>query len=333
MKYRRVGRLPEPVSVIGFGAWGIGGTSYGPTDDAESRAALQCALDKGVNFFDTADLYGDGRSEQLVGSVLKERRSEVVIATKGGTLPHSGFDMPQDFSFQYLVEALERSLKNLSTDYVDLYQLHSPDLAAVRLDEVERFREYGVSKGMFRAFGVSVRNPKDGLQVLRDIPCDAIQVNYNLAEIGLDAECAEKGVGIIARTPLCFGFLTGRFGVDSEFEEGDHRKNWSRDQVSRWADSVDLFRGHMNEGGLTPTHYALLFCLANSRVSTVIPGMLSTAHVIENTQVVELDGFSERDLSVIAEIYRHNTFYDPAFKRKAIVEERISKYAGIKSVS
>lgn len=136
MRYRRLGRSGLLVSEVGFGTWGLGGTSYGPVDDEESRRALELAFDRGVTFYDTSDLYGDGHSEEVLGQVFADRRGQVQIATKVGTLPHSGFYMPQDFSAARIVAGVEASLRRLRTDYLDLYQLHSPQMALSNWDEI-----------------------------------------------------------------------------------------------------------------------------------------------------------------------------------------------------
>ena len=130
MKFRELGSTGMKISEIGFGTWGIGGNSYGPVDDNVAKMALEKALERGINFFDTSDIYGDGHSEELLGNVFSSRRKDVIIASKGGTLPHKGFYMPQNFSSEHLELALDKSLVRLRTDYIDLYQTHWPDHSA-----------------------------------------------------------------------------------------------------------------------------------------------------------------------------------------------------------
>src|SRR5688572_1441437 len=147
MRTRQLGRTGLTVSEIGFGTWGLGGDSYGPVDDATSREALMLAFDRGVTFYDTSDFYGAGRSEAVLGEAFRGRRDRIVIATKVGMLPHTGFDMPQDFSGPAIERGLEASLRRLQTDYVDLYLLHSPPLDLPNWDEIletlERLRTTG----------------------------------------------------------------------------------------------------------------------------------------------------------------------------------------------
>ena len=136
LRYRTLGKSNISVSEIGFGTWGLGGTSYGSVDDNVSRDALRVAIDRGVNFFDTSDFYGAGHSETILGDVISPYRENLVITTKGGMLPHDGFDMPQDFSVHHLTRSIENSLKRLRTSYVDVYLLHSPPTNLLNWDDI-----------------------------------------------------------------------------------------------------------------------------------------------------------------------------------------------------
>jgi aryl-alcohol dehydrogenase-like predicted oxidoreductase len=320
VRYRRFGRTGLQVSELGFGTWGLGGTSYGPVDDHTSLQALYQAFDSGINFYDTSDLYGDGHSEEVLGRAFRGRREEVIIATKGGLLPHTGFYMPQDFSIAYLERALGDSLRRLATDYVDLYQLHSPALDEVDLDGVIAFLQKKKDQGVIRFIGISVRSPEDGKRVVTRYPIDAVQVNYNLIdqrayENGLLSLCDRQGVGVIVRTPLCFGFLTGRFTGDERFQPPDHRANWPREQIRRWAQAPALF-APLNAGtSRTLVQLALQFCLWDPRVSTVIPGMMTPAEVMENVALYQVRQLDHQDIARIRRIYRTHTFYDQTIKR------------------
>ena len=297
MRYRPLGRTGLTVSAIGFGGWGIGGPieggrSYGATDDATSGAALEAAFAAGVTFYDTAPLYGHGHSESLIGQTFAGRRDQVVIATKAG---YSRFDAPADYHPQALRRSLEGSLRRLRTDYVDLFQLHDagpadrlnhPDLA----ETLDRLRE----AGLIRAWGASVKRPEHGLDWLETPGCAALQVNFSMmdprcVDHGLLARAEAQGVGIIARTPLNFGFLTGTLTGDELFPADDHRSRWSRAQLRAWADCARTLLAVPNsdpaESAITT---ALRFILAFSAVSTTIPGMLTPAHVAENTVAGDL---------------------------------------------
>ena len=262
MRYRQFGHTRLRVSEIGFGTWGLGGThgdsvAYGRTDDRQSLAALRRAFDRGINFYDTADFYGLGHSEQLLGAAFGGLRRHVVIATKAGFVDAR----TQDFSPNHIETALDASLRRLRTDYVDLFLLHSPPLETLERqsdtwDCVERLR--GIGKA--RAIGISVRSPDDGLAAVAQFAPDAIEVNFNLADQralqnGLFERCAHQGVGVIVRTPLCFGFLTGAFAQQDEFGESDHRANWSVEQRARWNEAAELFQARAV--GQTPAQFAL----------------------------------------------------------------------------
>jgi aryl-alcohol dehydrogenase-like predicted oxidoreductase len=321
VKYRRLGNTGLEVSEIGFGAWGIGGGSYGDVDEKESLAALDVAFDSGITFYDTSNLYGGGRSEELIGAAFKTKRDQVFIATKGGTLPHSGFHMPQDFSAKHLRDALAGSLKRLQTDYVDLYQLHSPSLNALESDETVEALVSFKKEGLIREYGISARSPMDAKIAIEKYGFPAVQVNFNLIdqramECGLYELAKKKGVGIINRTPLVFGFLTGTISASSSFQEGDHRTNWPKDQISRWANASQLFDFIGDGRRRTRVQVAIRYCLDHDAVSTVIPGMLNVAQVCENVGASDVPPLSDEEMARIAEIYKTYDFYDGSAKNR-----------------
>jgi aryl-alcohol dehydrogenase-like predicted oxidoreductase len=321
MKYRKLGGTGLVVSEIGFGTWGLGGNAYGKVDDAVSIAALQCAFDNGITFYDTSDLYGNGHSEEVLGQALHKGRDKLVICTKVGLLPHSGFEMPCDFSPQHIREGLEASLRRLKTEYVDLYLLHSPTMEMLRRDDqiVATLKALKQS-GKIRSYGISARSPGDALSSLQEFDFAAAQVNFNLIDQraidnGLFALAREKQVGIIARTPLCFGYLTGKLTGDEKFSGLDHRANWPAEQLKRWADAPDLFT-FLNEGrDRTPAQLALRFCLDQETVSTVIPGMMNESEVLENIRSVAMPSLQSDELERIRLIYQHHDFYDKNAKQ------------------
>ena len=182
MQYRKLGNTGIEVSEIGFGTWGLGGDSYGSVNDNVAKQTLKKAFELGVTCYDTSDLYGNGHSEVLLGDVFKNCRERVIIATKGGMLPHSGFYMPQDFSCKHLQKALEDSLKRIRTDYVDIYQLHSPTLADLENSDLIPFLHEQVRVGKIRTFGVSVRSPADGVVAIEKYGFPVIEVNFNKFE-------------------------------------------------------------------------------------------------------------------------------------------------------
>lgn len=317
MNYRNVGNTGLVVSEIGFGAWGIGGgagghPAYGNTDDAVSLNALHAAMDAGVTLFDTSDLYGMGHSEELIGRAFRDRRDKVVIATKGGMINPAG---NQDFSEVHLRDAMERSLTRLATDHVDLYQLHSPPLELLEQDDrLLRLLDDLVREGKARVVGISARSPQDALAAVERFGFRSVQVNLNLldwraVDCGLLQRCRELGAGVIARTPLCFGFLTGRYSVDDVRDPNDHRARWPREQLERWIDAAPLFGSVINSGdGQSPGQKALRFCLSFSEVASVIPGMLAPEQVVENCAASEFGGLNREELLSVERIYRDNSF-------------------------
>ena len=326
MKYRKLGKTGIEISEIGFGTWGLGGNSYGPADDQESITSLRSAFDKGVTFYDTSDLYGNGHAETVVGEAFKNDRDKIIIGTKGGLLPHSGFEMPMDFSAEYLRSALDKSLSRLRTDYVDLYLLHSPTLKEIEpaLATLREMRK----EGKIRSLGVSVRSPNDGKQIVEQYDVDAIQVNFNIidhraVENGLFGLAQEKGIGIIARTPLAFGYLTGSLTGKESFGGIDHRNNWPKDQLQRWASAPGVFSFLQNKDR-TPTQAALLWCLAQKEISTVIPGMMNLDHVAENTAASSLPSLSQDEIEKVFRAYKENEekFYNKSFVKVNPKEEK-----------
>lgn len=318
MKYRILGKTGFKVSEIGFGTWGLGGDSYGPVDDSVSKKALKLAFDLGVTFYDTSDLYGNGHSEEILGEVFKNVRDKVIIATKGGTLPHTGFYMPQDFSARHLENALEGSLKRLKTDYVDLYQLHSPTIMDIEKNNVIETLENFKAQGKIMAYGISVRSPDDGKIVIEKYNFPVVQVNFNMIdqraiENGLFDLAKEKRTGIIVRTPLVFGYLTGLLSGNEQFKGRDHRANWPKEQLKHWADSPDFFSFLYKDK--TPVQAALRFCLDFEAVSTVIPGMMNIAEVEENVKSSEMSHLSSEEHHRIQQLYQSHEFYDKSFRK------------------
>lgn len=315
MKYRELGNTGLKVSEIGFGAWGIGGDSYGYANDDESKRALLSAFDNGINFYDTSDAYGAGHSERLIGDTFKNVRDEIIIATKVGVITYSGRSMAQDFSANHIKNAIGNSLKRLKTDYVDVYQLHSPPIDILSNDESLRAFEDLKKQGKVKALGISVRAPLDGVIAIESGYFESVQVNFNVIDHrfideGLQELVSKKKIGIISRTPLCFGFLTGKISENTAFEPDDHRFHWSKGQLKMWSEAVRLFEPLYRRRGWTSTQLALKFCLAFDSVSTVIPGMMNCKHVEENSASSDLGSLSKDEISIINQIYKTHNFFE-----------------------
>jgi aryl-alcohol dehydrogenase-like predicted oxidoreductase len=311
---------PE-VTVAGFGAWAIGGMNWGPTDDAESRQAIHAALDQGVTFLDTADVYGHGHSENLIGQVLAERsaaeREAVLVATKAGNdFSHARPEDDQgygpivpNYRKDYLIAAAEASLRRLGLDCLPLLQLHSP--TTEMLDTSEAFEALATLKqqGKIRLGGLSIQSFRETdqarfLEPQRDV-LDVIQVRYNLlereAEKVLFPEAARLGIGVIVRIPLLFGFLTGKFTAQSTFLPEDHRSmNLSSDKLIAYLRQLEalapLFARNRDQSMAT---VALRFCVTHPATSTVIPGAKRPSQVNENSRVGQLGPLTDADMALL----------------------------------
>jgi aryl-alcohol dehydrogenase-like predicted oxidoreductase len=301
MQYTRLGERGPTVSTIGFGAWAIGGTNWGQTDDEVSRRALHAALDRGVTLIDTADVYGFGHSEELIAGVLKERgKGDVVIATKAGNdfydadeKDDAGYGpIRQSYDKDYLIFAAEQSLKRLGVDVLEIFQLHSPDLDKLERDEPWDALETLRRQGKIRHAGLSVQSFKETEQAHlldrhRDL-LDCIQVRYNLlereAEKVLFPKAQEHGIGVIVRIPLLFGLLTGKFTRKSTFDQDDHRRmNLSAEKLDGYLSQLEsmrsLFDQHPDQ---TMAQVSLRFCLTHPACHTAIPGAKTPEQVADN---------------------------------------------------
>ena len=312
MKYRRLGKTEILVSEIGFGAWGIGGiskgaTSYGQTDDKLSVKALNCAIDNGINFFDTSNVYGAGHSESLIGKTFLKFRDRVLIATKVGLI---NYDEPADFSLNNLSTSLQGSLKRLKTDYIDLLQLHNPSSYIMKYhQDILAWVDQLKQKGIIRAFGVSVRSPKEGIEAIEQLKAESIQVNLNLldhraVESGLMKSALTNQVSLIARTPLCFGFLSGKLDKKTHFSKQDHRSRWPDQQIQNWIKgSRKILSCKTDSFSQTDTQFALRFCLSYPEVTTAIPGILSELEVKENIKSSDLGPLNDNEAQEVQKVY------------------------------
>jgi len=317
MNYRPLGRTGLIVSEIGFGAWGIGGrtveqTSYGDTDDGVSLAALARALDRGITFFDTSAAYGNGHSEELIGQAVRGRRGAVVIASKAG---YDSWDRPPDFSPAAIVASTERSLRRLGTDYLDLQQLHNPPLEVLTAPEVGEAIKRLLDSGKIRTWGVSSKGPQEALDALRLAHAPVLQANFNMMDVraitcGLLDEVERAGAGFIARTPLCFGFLSGTIEPDTAFPPGDHRARWPRAQLRNWIDGAgDLMATLSASPGQAAVHAALRFCLSFPAVSSTIPGILRPEEADQNAAASGLGTLDTASVAAVLDINRSRQFF------------------------
>jgi aryl-alcohol dehydrogenase-like predicted oxidoreductase len=300
-EYRELGKKTGiRVSAIGFGGWAIGGASeasgvplgWGRQSDEESLAAIRRARELGITFFDTADSYGFGRSESLLGIVLSRYRQEVVIATKVGVVRTASGALKKDFSRQHIFHAVDGSLKRLRTDYIDLYQMHNPTIEDLRHEEIQDAMERLQDAGKIRFWGVSVSTPEEGIEIMQRGWAHALQVLYNVlnqapADVLLPT-AKEKGYGIIARVPLASGLLTGKFRIDSVFPSDDLRQNFlTPRRLQEAIERVDEAKSIVGGASRSLAEAALRFVLANEAVSTTIPGARNARQVETNAAAVE----------------------------------------------
>jgi aryl-alcohol dehydrogenase-like predicted oxidoreductase len=315
MNYRELGRTGWKVSEISFGAWAIG-SMWGKVDDAESLAALHRAVDLGVNFIDTADVYGMGRSERLIARLRKERRETIYVATKAGRRlsPHTA----DGYNKQNLTNFVEDSLKNLSTDCLDLVQLHCPPTAVYYRPEVFGALDDLVKAGKVRFYGVSVETVEEALKAIEYPAVQSVQIIFNMfrlrpAELFF-GEAKRRKVGILARVPLASGLLTGRMTRETTFSKDDHR-NFNRHgemfDVGETFSGVDFETGlkaveelrALVPPGATMTQLALRWILMFDAVSCAIPGAKRPAQVEENFRAGELTALTDAQMAKVREVY------------------------------
>jgi len=317
MQYRKFGSTDLLVSEIGFGAWAIGGGAmigntsigWGDADDAVSIRAIQAALDAGINFFDTADIYGLGHSEEILGKAIGHDRN-FIIATKVGNVARND-QFSVDYSKEYILEACEQSLKRLKRETIDYYQLHSARVEHLQNGECIEAMEELQKRGMIRCWGLSLNtfdplpeadflmkaNLGNGFQLVLNV--------LNQRALPILEKANKKGYGVIARMPLQFGLLTGKFDANSTFPVNDHRHN--RLKIEVISDSNDALKPVWElckKYNVTKTQLALSYVLSYPAVSTIIPGIRTPEHVAQNTTgLITLD---DSDLEMIEDLGRTN---------------------------
>jgi aryl-alcohol dehydrogenase-like predicted oxidoreductase len=315
MKFRELGRTGWKISEVSFGAWAIGG-GWGPVNDKESLASLHKAIEMGVNFIDTADVYGDGRSESLVGRLCRESNEHIYVATKAGRRlnPHTA----DGYNKKNLTAFIERSLKNLGVETIDLLQLHCPPTEVFYRPEVFEILDEFVEDGKIRYYGVSVEKVEEALKAIEYPNVQSVQIIFNMfrhrpSEIFFE-QAKKKKVGILARVPLASGLLTGKMKPDTKFTPGDHR------QFNRHGEEFDrgeTFSGVDYEFGLkaveklkvicpkdmTMVQFALRWILMFDAVTCAIPGSKRPAQAEENFAASDLPGIQQEIMEKVRKIY------------------------------
>jgi aryl-alcohol dehydrogenase-like predicted oxidoreductase len=316
MRYRSFGHSGGKVAEIGFGAWAIG-DAWGQVDDAQSIAALHAALDAGVDFIDTADVYGDGHSERLIARALKERRGErPLVATKVGR--RLAQQVVSGYSAENLQAFVDRSRRNLEMDCLDLVQLHCPPTDAYYRPDLFELMERMVERGTLRRYGVSVERVEEALKAIEYPGVASVQIIFNMfrlrpAELFLP-QARQRGVAVIARVPLASGLLSGKFARDTRFEANDHR------QFNRHGEAFDVgetFSGVPYEVGLeaveglrllvpegaTLAQLALRWILMHEAVTVIIPGARNPRQALDNIAASTLAPLAESTMAEVRDIY------------------------------
>ncbi len=315
MEHRRLGKTGRNVSVIGFGAWAIGG-DWGSRDDATALRALHAAADAGVDVIDTADVYGDGHSEQLIGRFLRERPGETFfVATKmGRRVPQ----VPENYRPEAFREWNDRSRENLGVDTLDLVQLHCPPTQVYYTPEVFAALDEMVAEGRIRNYGVSVEKVEEGLKAIEFPGVASVQIIFNMlrqrpAERFL-TEAARRDVGVLARVPLASGILTGKLRADSSFEATDHRaynrngEAFDRGETFAGADYgtglevADALRELVPQGA-TMAQMALRWILMHDGVTATIPGAKAPEQAVANAAAGDLAPLPPVTMERVRELY------------------------------
>lgn len=315
MKYRTLGKTGYNVSEISFGTWAIGG-SWGDVDDAVSMRALEAALEQGVNFFDTADVYGDGRSERLLAQLTKEKKQRIIITTKAGRRldPHTaaGYNMNNITAF------VERSLTNLEVDCIDLLQLHCPPSEVYENEAFFSELDTLVKDGKVKHLGVSVEKVSEALRAIEYDNVCTVQIIFNMFRLKpadvFFVKAQKKNVGILARVPLASGLLTGRMTAETKFAADDHRQfnrhgeafdkgeTFSGVDYARGLEAVEELK-RILPAGMTMTQFALKWILMFDAVSCAIPGGKTEAQIVQNMETSDMPALTPETMQKVLAIY------------------------------
>ncbi len=315
MQYRTFGRIGWKVSSVSFGAWAIGG-AWGKVSETDALDALRAAIDRGVNFIDTADVYGDGRSERLIAKVLKERSEEIHVATKAGRRLEA--QTVGGYNRKNLTAFVERSLKNLDTDALDLVQLHCPPFEVFYTPEVFGIMDDLVAAGKIKHYGVSVEKVEQAIKAIDFPNVESVQIIFNIfrqrpADL-LFGLAKQRQVAILARVPLSSGLLTGKMTAETTFPADDHR-NFNRQgeafDVGETFSGLDFKKGleaveelrPLVPDGYTMAQFALRWILMFDAVSCVIPGAKNRKQASDNVAAADMPPLSDELMAAIQRIY------------------------------
>jgi aryl-alcohol dehydrogenase-like predicted oxidoreductase len=317
LKYRTLGKSGIKVSEIGFGAWTIALDWWGKKiEDDEAKKMLRRAYDLGINFFETADMYGKGKSEKLIGEAFKGMRNEIVISTKYGYdfegVPQIGHsELPQRFDPLFTEHALRSSMARLQTDYIDVYGLHNPKMHHIRDDVIFNTLDSKINEGAIGtyqvALGPAIGWTQEGIEAMNRRNVSAVQTVYNILEQTpgneLIENAAKRNVGILVRVPDASGVLTGKVKADTKIDEKDHRSVRKGEWIKSALDKVEQLRPIAERNGLNITELAIKFILSKEPVSSVLPTVISVEEIEQFSAMSDGRYLSSSDMSEIAALY------------------------------
>ena len=328
MKYRKLGKSNLKVSEIGFGAWAIALDWWGgkKIEDQDAIKMLKRAYDLGINFYETADIYGNGKSEKLISQAFKGmNREELVYSTKWGYDIYSSKqvghnEIPQKHDTDFLQYALQKSMDRLQADYVDVYSLHNPKMSAIQNDSIFQSLDSLISDGKIRSYGVALGPAigwmEEGLLATRTRNITCLQTVYNILEQDpgrafFDAAC-QNDVGIIVRVPDASGILTGKVKADTTFDKNDHRGNRKREWILDALQKVEKMRNIAESKGLNITELAFKFILSQREISVVLPTILDITEVETIANMSDGNYLDEKVMVQISELYNNNFDLKPS---------------------
>jgi len=327
LKYRRLGKSGIKVSEIGFGAWSIALNWWGKEiQEDEAKNMLKKAYDLGINFFETSDMYGKGKSERLIGEVFKDMRNEIVISTKYGydfenveQIGHN--ELPQKFDPAFTENALKNSLKRLQTNYVDVYGLHNPKLRHIHDDAIFQTLDKKIEEGKIKtcqvALGPAIGWTQEGLEAMNRKNISAVQTVYNILEQTPGNELINNGekkdVGILVRVPDASGLLTGKVNADTKISEKDHRKERTREWRKSAMEKIEQMRPIAKRNGLNITELAIKFILSKKGVASILPTVVSIEEIEMFAAMSDGNYIPASDMREIDDLY--NTW--PSYELKA----------------
>lgn len=328
MKYRKLGKSSIKVSEIGFGAWTIGLDWWGKKiDDDEAIRMLKRAYDLGINFYETADMYGKGKSEKLIAQAFKDMRDEVIYSTKWGydmynaeQVGHS--ELPQKHDTEFLQFALEQSLNRLQTDYIDIYSLHNPKMDAIRNDTLFAALDDLVKKGTIKshgaALGPAIGWKDEGLEAIRSRDISCLQTVYNILEQdpGRDfvREAERHNVGIMVRVPDASGLLTGKVTAEAKFDKNDHRSFRKKEFIQEAMKKIENIKPIANSKGWNITELAIKFILSQKQISVVLPTMVSIEEIEMFASLSDGEYLNSAESAKVEEMYEKNFYVQTVAK-------------------